>query len=106
MGGPGPGTASQALLISPPDAVPPRGSGVRSGAHFTCGWVRISICSASAPHRAVPCSPPPPPPPSRLYTVLPDPSRHRGMLMLIQPPCSLTGEQSPELMLMRVLICF
>lgn len=61
MGGPGPGIASQALLISPPDAVPPRGSGVRSEAHFTCGWVRISICSASAPRRAVPCSPPPPP---------------------------------------------
>lgn len=27
-------------------------SGVRSGAHFTCGWVRISIYVASTPHHA------------------------------------------------------
>lgn len=27
-------------------------SGVRSRAHFTCGWVRISICFASTPHHA------------------------------------------------------
>lgn len=33
-------------------SIAPVSSGVRSGAHFTCGWVRISICFASTPHHA------------------------------------------------------
>lgn len=54
----GPPTATEDLLISPPGcgrtagscSAAAVGSGVRSRAHFTCGWVRISIFSASTPH--------------------------------------------------------
>lgn len=56
----GPPTDTEDLLISSPGcgrtagscSTVAVGSGVRSRAHFTCGWVRISICSASAPHHA------------------------------------------------------
>lgn len=52
--------ATEDLLISSPGcgrtagscSAAAVGSGVRSQAHFMCGWVRISICSASTPHHA------------------------------------------------------
>lgn len=63
-----PPAAAEDLLISSPGCGRTAGccsgaavgSGVRSRANFTCGWVRISICSASTPHhaRAKPALPP------------------------------------------------
>lgn len=56
----GPLPATEDLLISFPGCgltagngfATAVGSGVRARAHFTCGWMRISICSASTPHHA------------------------------------------------------
>lgn len=63
----GPPTATEDLLISSPGCGRAAGSssgatvglGVRSQAHFTCGWVRISISSAPRQAASLPALAPP-----------------------------------------------